>query len=99
MRRSNLPGIPFCFNLKMRPSYKTLSNTFDMSRNTPQTSYPSSNKAYIPRVIDKNRLMQESPDLKVDWFVEIGDLLWKNISLYSRRSNIFPHIGRSEIGC
>ena len=66
MKRSNLPGIQICFNLKMGPSCKTLSNTFDMSRNTPQTSYPSSNKAYIPRVIDQNRLMQESPDLKLD---------------------------------
>ena len=66
MKRSNLPGIQICFNLKMGPSCKTLSNTFDMSRNTPQTSYPSSNKANIPRVIDQNRLMQESPDLKLD---------------------------------
>ena len=54
MGRNNLPDIPFCFNLKMRPSCKTLSCAFDMSRNTPQTSYPSSKDAYIPWVIDKS---------------------------------------------
>ena len=36
--------------------------------NTPQTSYPLWNNAYIPRVIDKSWLMQESPGLKPDWF-------------------------------
>ena len=42
-----LPDIPFCFNLKMRPSCQTLSNAFDISRKTPLTSKPSSNDLYI----------------------------------------------------
>ena len=35
---SKLPDIPFCFNLKTRPSCITLSNAFDISRNTPRIS-------------------------------------------------------------
>ena len=35
--------ISFCFNLKIIPSSQTLSNAFDISRNTPLISYPSSN--------------------------------------------------------
>ena len=100
MRRNNFPDIPFCSNLKMRPACQTLSNAFDMSRKTPQTSYLSSSDACIPWVIDKSWLIQESPGLKPDWFVEIRWFVMKklNISLYKRRSNIFPQIGRSEIG-
>ena len=54
MRRNNFPDIPFCSNLKMRPSCQTVSNAFDMPRKTPRTSYPSSNDASIPWVIDKS---------------------------------------------
>ena len=48
MRRNNFPGIPFCFNLMMRSSSQSLSIAFDLSRNTPRTSYPSSNDTYTP---------------------------------------------------
>ena len=44
---SKLLDIPFCFNLKMRPSCQTLSNAFDISRKTPLTSNPLSNDLYI----------------------------------------------------
>ena len=37
-----LPDIPFCFNLKIRPLRHTLSKALDMSKNTDQTSIPSS---------------------------------------------------------
>ena len=50
-RFSKLPDIPFCFNLKMRPSCQTLSNAFDISRKTPLTSNPSSNDLYISGVV------------------------------------------------
>ena len=66
MRRNNFPDIPFCSNLKMRPSFQTLSNAFDMSKTTPRTSYPSSSDAFIPWVIDKSWLIQESPGLTPD---------------------------------
>ena len=44
--------------------------------------------------------MQESPDLKHDWFEDIKSLSIKHeyIPLYIRRLNIFPKIGRSETG-
>ena len=44
--------------------------------------------------------MQESPYLKPDRFEGIKSFSIKNeyISLYIRRSNIFPKIGRSETG-
>ena len=92
MRRNNLADIPFCSNLKMRPACQTLSNAFHMSRKTPRTSYPSSSDEYISWVIDKSWLIQESPGLKPEWFVEIRWFLMKklNISLY-KRVQIFFH--------
>ena len=54
MRRNNFPDIPFCSNLKMRPSFQTLSNAFDMSKTTPRTSYSSSSDASIPWVINNS---------------------------------------------
>ena len=65
-RFSKLPDIPFCFNLKMRPSCQTLSNAFDISRKTPLTSNPSSNDLYISWVTAKSRFMQETPGLNPD---------------------------------
>ena len=84
----------------MRLSCQTTSNAFTMSRNTPRTSYPSSNDAYISWVIDKSWLMQEPPGLKPDWFVEIRWFVMRklNISLYNIHSNISQHIDRNEIG-
>ena len=43
--------------------------------------------------------MQEPPGLKPDWFVEIWWLAMKkpNILLNKICSNVFPHIGRTEI--
>ena len=51
-------------------------------------------------VIDKSWLMQESPCLKPDWFEDMKSFPIKNecISLYIRRSNFFPKIGRNETG-
>ena len=73
----------------MRPSCQTLT-AFDMSKNTPRTSYPSSNDAYIPWVVDKTWLIRESPGLKPDWFVEIRWFEWNkvksNVSLIKVRS-------------
>ena len=95
-----MPDIPSCSNLKMRPLCQTLSDAFDMTRNAPRTSHPSSNDLYIPWVVDKSWLIQESPGYKPDWFVEIRSFVVKksDISLYNRHSNIFPHSGKSEIG-
>ena len=59
-RFSKLPDIPLCFNLKMGLSCQTLSNAFDMSRETPLTSNPFLNDLYISWVIAKSWIMQES---------------------------------------
>ena len=42
-----LPDIPFSFSLKRNTSCQTLPNVFEISRNTPLTSWPSSNNLYI----------------------------------------------------
>ena len=49
--------IALCFNL-------------NMSRNTSRTWNPLSSLSYVPWVIDKSCLIQESVSLKPDWFVE-----------------------------
>ena len=74
---SKLPDMPFCFDLKVRPSSQTLSNPFDMSRKTLLTSNPSSNDLYISSVIAKSWFMQESPGLNTDWLGEISSFLIK----------------------
>ena len=84
----------------MRPLYQTLiyhTNAFDMSRNTPQTSYSSSNNAEIPWVIDKSWFMQESSALKLNWFVEIRCYVMTNILLQNSRSNIFALLSWGDL--
>ena len=49
----------------------TLSNAFNISRSTLQTSSPSSNDLDMSYVIDKSWLTQESPGLKPDSFYAI----------------------------
>ena len=61
------PLIPFFFNLKGMPLRQSLSNAFDISRNTPLTSYYSSNDLYMSRDIDSNWIML--PGLKPHWFL------------------------------
>ena len=99
-RDSNLPDIPFCFNLKMRPSCLTLSSAFDISRKIPPTSNPSSNDLYISWVIAKSWFMQESRDLNLDWLGEMSSFSTKtlNSSLKINFSKIFPQIGSRDIG-
>ena len=96
MRRTICKIFHFCFNWNMKPSCQTLSNAFDISRNTPRSSYPSANDTYIPWVIDRSRMMQESPDLKCGLSEEIRWFVMKrsNISLYKKRSSNFPNIGK-----
>ena len=43
----------------------------NMSRNTSRTLNPLSSLSYVPWVIDKSCLIQESVSLKPDWFVEM----------------------------
>ena len=52
------PDIPFCCNLKSKPSCQTLSNALDISRKTPLTSWPSSNAKRILCAIDSNWLLK-----------------------------------------
>ena len=49
-------------------------------------------------VIDKSWYIHESPCLKSDWLNDIRLFLKKNLNklLYSKRSNISPHIGSNE---
>ena len=63
--------MPFCFNLKISPSYQTLSKALDMSKKTLLTSNPLSKDVKISRVSDNSRLMQESQGWKPDWFLEM----------------------------
>ena len=65
------PDIPFCCNLKSKPSCQTLSNALDISRKTRLTSWPSSNTERISCAIDSNWLVQESPGLKPDCFGDV----------------------------
>ena len=99
-RFSKFPDMPFWVSLKMIPSCQTLSNAFEISRNTRVTSRPSSKELYISWVIDKSWLIQESPCLKPDWLAEISLFSIKNsnISLNINLSRIFPHIGSSDTG-
>ena len=74
--------IPFCSNLKSKPSCQTLSNALDTSRKTPLTSWPSSNAERISCVIDSNWFVQESPGLKPDCLGDIKSFSEKNIWKY-----------------
>ena len=73
---------------------QTLLNAFDRSRNTPMTSYPSSNDLKISRVIDSIWLIQKSPGLNSEWFVAINLFLIKNWNILSKISfsRIFPQM-------
>ena len=62
--------MPFCFNLKISPSYQTLPKALDMSKKTLLTSNPLSKDVKISWLIDNSWLMQESPGWKLDWFLE-----------------------------
>ena len=62
------PDMPFCLNLKIKPSCNTLSNAFDISRKTLLTSNTSSNDLYISCTIDKSWLIQESQGLNLTDF-------------------------------
>ena len=42
MISNSFPEIPFCFSLCKSPRCHTLSDAFEMSKNIPQTSRPSS---------------------------------------------------------
>ena len=61
-----LSDIAFGFSLNIMTSCHTLSNTFDTSRKTLQTSRSSSNDLNIAFVTDSCWLIQESPSLKPD---------------------------------
>ena len=65
-RFSKLPDIPFCFNLKMIPSFQTLSNAFDISWKTPLTWNLLSNDLYISWVIAKSWFMQGPSQYKLE---------------------------------
>ena len=95
---SKSPGMPFWVRLKIIPSYHTLSNAFEISRNTLLTSRPSSKELYITWVIIYSWLMQESPSLKPDWLEWRSLFSMKNskILLNVNLSRIFPEIGSSD---
>ena len=67
----------FCCNLKSKPLCKTLSNALDMSRETPLTSWPSSNAKRISSAIDSNYLVKESSGLNPDCFGKIRSFFEK----------------------
>ena len=102
MKCNNLPDIPFCFNLRW-DLYDKLYQTSLICQGTHlefpiphQTIYIYIIYIYIYIYI----YMQDSLGIKPDWFVGIRWFVLKksNMLFYNRHSNIFPHIGRSEIG-
>ena len=68
----------------MRPLCQTLSIAFEISKNTPRTSYPWSKDWKISCVTDKNGLTQESPCLKPDWI--------EDVKSFSIKMSTFPCI-------
>ena len=68
-RFKSSPPMPYGSSLKRSPSYRTLSNALDISRNTPLTSIVGlqSKEEFISWTIDNNWKMQESPGMKPDW--------------------------------
>ena len=77
---SKLPDMPFCFNWKKRPSCHTLSNAFDISRNTPRISWPSFIEWYISSVIDSTWFIQVSPGLMPVWTGEIRSFWFRKLN-------------------
>ena len=73
--------MPFSFNLKISPSYQTLSKALDMSRKALLTSNPSSKDIKISWVIDNSWLIQESPGWRPDWILEMSLLAEKQINI------------------
>ena len=63
-----LSDIPFCFNLRRRPSCQTLSNTFDISRKTLRRHHLVSRGHHL--VTDKYREWY----IIVDWWMSL--LVW-----------------------
>ena len=78
-RKSFKTDMLYRFNFKMRSLCYTLSNDLHISRNTPRTSYPTSQDLYISWVIDRSWLIHESLGLKQDWFGEIRLFLLKKL--------------------
>ena len=83
----------FCCKLNLTPSSQTLSNAFDISKNTLLTSISLSKHSHILWGIDKSWLTHKSPDLKPDRFGKINLLSIKKVStpLYIDFSIVFLH--------
>ena len=58
--------MPFCLSLKIKPSYQTLSNALEISKNKARVSQPSSNDSKMLWVMAKSWFIVESPGLKPD---------------------------------
>ena len=76
IRVTSSRDIPFCCNLKSKPSCRTLSNALGISRKTTLTS---SNPERIACAIYSNWLVQESPGLNTHCF--------GNIKSFSEKKN------------
>ena len=94
-----LPQIPFHFNLHMRPLCHTLSNALDMSKNTPQTSRPSSNNLCISWLIDRSWLMHESPGLNPDWLLDIKSIFCEKFKHIIIQYSFKYFSGNRKQGC
>ena len=78
MISKSFPEIPFCLNLYKSSLCHALSNAFEMSKNIPWTSRPSSKDLQISCVMDRSWLMHESLGLKPDWLGDIKLIPVKN---------------------
>ena len=72
IRWRRLPLVPLFFSLYRRPSFQTLSNAFDKSKKTPQTSNDgfTSNALKTLWVIQINWLTQALFGLKPGWVLQ-----------------------------
>ena len=99
-RYNRFPNISLRLNFRISPSCQTLSKAFNMSKNTPLTSLPSSKDWYISWVIELSLFIQESPGRRPDWLEDNKSFSFKNLysSLNRSLSKILLQIGSKEKG-
>ena len=68
MISNSSPEITFCFSLCQSPLYHTLSNVFEMFKNIPRISRPSSKDLWSSWVMYRSCLIHESPGLKPSYY-------------------------------
>ena len=99
-RYNRFPDITLRLNVRISPLCQTLSKPFDMSKNTPLTSWLLSENWYILWVIERSWFMQMSLVRKPDWLDDNKSFSFKTLySLLNKSlSKILLQIGSKETG-